>query len=204
MKTSKDNFEFQIKKQINEREIAPSRDLWAEIQAQTENSGSKKSNLNWVLLAACFVLLFGLGAVLFFKNDSVSTVQMAETEKKLPLKEKTSVIQPENINSREIVVKDEEERFVQTKSSPSESKIEKEIPLKTQLPLIKENPSEIASQIIIQNQPAKIMAKSDSVKVQKKKRYVDPSTLLFSIEHKDVIEKSKDGSNVATIDLNTK
>jgi hypothetical protein len=48
------------------------------------------------------------------------------------------------------------------------------------------------------------MAKSDSAKIQKKKRYVDPSTLLFSVEHKDVIEKSKDGSNVATIDLNTK
>ena len=38
----------------------------------------------------------------------------------------------------------------------------------------------------------------------KKKKYVDPSTLLFSVEHKDVIEKTKDGSNVATIDLNAR
>ena len=45
----------------------------------------------------------------------------------------------------------------------------------------------------------------DSAKVPvKRKRFVDPSTLLFSVEHKDVIEKSKDGSNVATIDLNSK
>lgn len=204
MKTSKDNFEFQIKKQIDQREVTPSRDLWAEIQAQTENSGSKKSNLNWVLLAACFVLLFGLGTVLFFNNDSEPTVQIAETEKKPSLTEENTSVQSERINSQEIIVKGKEERFTQTKNSPAELKIEKEVPLKNELPLIKENPSEIASQIIVQNQPAKIMAKSDSVKVQKKKRYVDPSTLLFSVEHKEVIEKSKDGSNVATIDLNTK
>lgn len=203
MNSYKDNFEYQIKKQIDEREIAPSRDLWADIQSQTENIQPKKSNLNWVLLAACFVLLFGLGAVLFLNNDTESTVQIAETGKKPSVKEEDAEIQPEKINSQEIIQKQKEERFTQTNNSPTELKIEKEILIKNDLPLIKENPSEIASQII-QNQPAKTMAKSDSVKVQKKKRYVDPSTLLFSVEHKDVIDKSKDGSNVATIDLNTK
>ncbi|MGO4707812.1 hypothetical protein AB4Y90_01610 [Chryseobacterium sp. 2TAF14] len=204
MNTFKNNLEYQIKKQIEEREVTPSRDLWSEIQAQTENSSSKKSNLNWVLLAACFVLIFGLGAVLFINNDNEPKVQIAETEKTPSFREENAVVQPEKTNSQEIIVKKQQERFTQTKNSPVELKIEKEIPLKNELPLIKENPSVIASQIIIQNQPAKIMAKSDSAKVQKKKRYVDPSTLLFSVEHKDVIEKSKDGSNVATIDLNTK
>ncbi|HEX7869504.1 MAG TPA: hypothetical protein VF455_05255 [Chryseobacterium sp.] len=204
MNTSKNNFEYQIKNQIDEREVAPSRDLWAEIQAQTENTRSKKSNMNWVLLAACFVLIFGLGAVLFLNNDSEPKSQMAETEKTPSLKEENTITQPEKTNSQNIIVKDEQERFTQTKDLPSELQTEKEVPHKNELPLIKENPSEIASQIIIQNQPAKIMAKSDSVKVQKKRRYVDPSTLLFSVEHKDVIDKSKDGSNVATIDLNTK
>lgn len=203
MNSYKDNFEYQIKKQIDEREIAPSRDLWADIQAQTENIQPKKSNLNWVLLAACFVLLFGLGAVLFLNNDTESTVQIAETGKKPSVKKQDAEIRPEKINSQEIIQKQKKERFTQTNNSPTELKIEKEILIKNDLPLIKENPSEIASQII-QNQPAKTMAKSDSVKVQKKKRYVDPSTLLFSVEHKDVIDKSKDGSNVATIDLNTK
>jgi hypothetical protein len=52
----------------------------------------------------------------------------------------------------------------------------------------------------------KLLAKADSLKTPvKKKKYVDPSTLLFSVEHKDVIEKTKDGSNVATtIDLNAR
>lgn len=204
MSTFKNNLEYQIKKQIDERELTPSRDLWSEIQAQTENTGSKKSNLNWVLLAACFVLVFGLGAVLFLNNDSEPQPQMAETEKSPSLKEENTIEHSEKINSQEIIVKEDQERFTQSKDLPSELQTEKEVSYKNELPLIKENPSEIASQIIIQNQPAKIMAKSDSVKIQKKKRYVDPSTLLFSVEHKDVIDKSKDGSNVATIDLNTK
>jgi hypothetical protein len=203
MNTFKNNLEYQIKKQIDEREVAPSRDLWSEIQAQTENSSSKKLNLNWVLLAACFVLIFGLGAVLFINNDNEPKMQVAETVTNPSLKEENHV-QPEKINSKEIIVKEEHAKLSQNKNSSTELKVEKQVPLKNELPLIKENPSVIASQIIIQNQPAKIMAKSDSAKVQKKKRYVDPSTLLFSVEHKDVIEKSKVGSNVATIDLNTK
>ncbi|WP_159472790.1 hypothetical protein [Chryseobacterium sp. 18068] len=202
MNTFKNNLEYQIKKQIDEREVVPSRDLWSEIQAQTENTSSKKSNLNWALLAACFVLVFGLGAVLFFNNESEPKIQVAETVKTPSLKEESSV-QSEKIKSQEIITKENQGKLTQIKNIPSEEKIEKAIPSKNNLPLIKENPSGIASHMTL-NSPTKIMAKSDSAKIQKKKRYVDPSTLLFSVEHKDVIEKSKDGSNVATIDLNTK
>ncbi|MFC0428098.1 hypothetical protein [Chryseobacterium scophthalmum] len=200
MNTFKNNLEYQIKKQIDEREVAPSRDLWSEIQAQTENTGSKKSKLNWVLLAACFVLVFGLGVVLFFNNEAEPKIQVAETVKTPSLNKESTITQPEKINSQETIVKEDQGKLTQIKNSSSEEKI---VPVKNNLPLIKENPSGIASQITL-NPPTKIMAKSDSAKIQKKKRYVDPSTLLFSVEHKDVIEKSKDGSNVATIDLNTK
>ena len=203
MNTFKNNLEYQIKKQIDEREVTPSRDLWSEIQTQTENTSSKKSNLNWVLLAACFVLVFGLGAVLFFNNESEPKIQVAETVKTPSLKEENVTAQPEKINSQEMITKEDHGKLIQVKNIPSEEKIEKVVPVNNNLPLLKENPSAIASQITL-NSPTKIMAKADSVKTQKKKRYVDPSTLLFSVEHKDVIEKSKDGSNVATIDLNTK
>lgn len=203
MNTFKNNLEYQIKKQIDEREVAPSRDLWSEIQTQTENVSSKKSPLNWVLLAACFVLIFGLGAVLFFNDESEPKVQVAETTKIPSLKEENATVQPKEINSQEVIVKEDQGKLTQTRNIPSEEKIDEIIPVKNNLPLIKENPSGIASQITLDS-PTKIMAKSDSGKVQKKKRYVDPSTLLFSVEHKDVIDKSKGGSNVATIDLNTK
>lgn len=202
MNTFKNNLEYQIKKQIDEREVVPSRDLWSEIQAQTENTSSRKSNFNWVLLAACFVLVFGLGAVLFFNNESEPKIQVAETVKTPSLKEESSV-QSEKIKSQEVIIKEDHGKLTQIKDISSEEKIEKIVPVKNNLPLIKENPSGIASHMTL-NSPTKIMAKADSVKIQKKKRYVDPSTLLFSVEHKDVIEKSKEGSNVATIDLNTK
>ena len=203
MNTFKNNLEYQIKKQIEEREVTPSRDLWSEIQTQTENTSSKKSSLNWVLLAACFVLVFGLGAVLFLNKESEPKIQVAETVKTPSLKEENVTAQPEKINSQEIIVKEDHGKLSQIKNIPSEEKVEKAVPVNNNLPLLKENPSAIASHITL-NSPTKIMAKADSVKTQKKKRYVDPSTLLFSVEHKDVIEKSKDGSNVATIDLNTK
>ena len=202
MNSFNNSFEKNIKKQIDERELTPSRDLWAEIQAQTDNSGSKKSKFNWVYLAACFVVVFGLGAVLFLNNDDDAKIQMAETVK-APFIESETVIKPEIINSQEIITDKNQEKLTQVKNQPLQVNAAHEIQTQSNLPLIKENPSEVASQII-QNSPAKIIAKSDSVQVKKKKRYVDPSTLLFSIEHKEVIEKSKDGSNVATIDLNNK
>jgi hypothetical protein len=202
MNSFNNSFEKNIKKQIDERELTPSRDLWAEIQAQTDNSGSKKSKFNWVYLAACFVVVFGLGAVLFLNNDDEPKIQMAEAVK-TPSLESETVAQPEIINSQEIITDKDQEKLTQIKNQPLQENAAHEIQTQSNLPLIKENPSEVASQII-QNSPAKIIAKSDSVQVKKKKRYVDPSTLLFSIEHKEVIEKSKDGSNVATIDLNNK
>jgi len=203
MNSFNNSFEENIKKQIDERELTPSRDLWAEIQAQTENTSPGKSKFNWVLLAACFVLVFGLGAVLFLNDDAEAKPQMAETVRNYSEKQDAVAIQSETAYYQEVIKDDKPERFTQNENITSEFKAEKKIQLKNDLSLIKENPSEIASQIT-QNLPVKIMAKADSVQIKKKKRFVDPSTLLFSIEHKEVIEKSKDGSNVATIDLNNK
>ena len=76
MNSFNNNFEKQLKKQIDEREIAPSRDLWAEIQIQTENASPTKSKLNWLLLTACFVLILGLGAVLLLKNRKEQPLQI--------------------------------------------------------------------------------------------------------------------------------
>jgi len=207
MNTSKNNIEYQIKKQINEREIAPSRDLWSEIETQTQtNDNSQTKKVNWFLIAACLVLIVSLGVVLFFDQDSKPNVQVAETNNKEVLKENSA--KTEKINSHEIIQRNQE-KYVELKNVPSQLKSETEtseiITEKKDLPMIKENSKEIAAQIS-QIPAEKILAKADSAKVQqvKKKRYVDPSTLLFSVEHKEVIEKTKGGSNVATIDLNTK
>ena len=74
---------------------------------------------------------------------------------------------------------------------------------KTEVPLIKTNKNQSIPEVY-KNQISNSVATIDSAKVPaKRKKYVDASTLLFSVEHKDVIENSKQGSNVATIDLNT-
>lgn len=207
MNTSKNNIEYHIKKQIDEREIAPSRDLWSEIETQTQNvNNSQTKKVNWFLVAACLVLTLSLGAVLFFDQDSKPSIQIAETNNTEVLKE--NPVKTEKINSPEIIQRNQE-KYVELKSNSPQIKSEagtsEMITEKKDLPMIKENSKEIAVQMS-QIPAEKILAKTDSAKVQqvKKKRYVDPSTLLFSVEHKDVIEKTKGGSNVATIDLNTK
>jgi hypothetical protein len=203
MKTSKNNIEYQIKKQIDEREIAPSRDLWAEIETQTVNNSQTKK-VNWFLVAACLVLTLSLGAVLFFDQDAKPNVQVAETNSTEVLEENPA--KTEKQTSPEIIQQNQEkfDKVENLASTKSETEASEVIAEKKELPIIKENSKEIAAQIS-QIPAEKILAKADSTKIQvKKKRYVDPSTLLFSVEHKDVIEKTKGGSNVATIDLNTK
>ncbi|MDR6489581.1 hypothetical protein J2799_004129 [Chryseobacterium vietnamense] len=203
MKTSKENIEFQIKKQIEEREIAPSRDLWSEIELQNSNNYRSKSKMNWLLIAACLILIFSLGSVLFFLNEPSETnpviVKQAGEKKteeiiKIPA-QNAAPLAVENNNKKEV-----KQTFSQDKQeviSPVAIGQNKLIPKET-LPLKKLDITQISN--------PKLMAKADSIKTPvKKKKYVDPSTLLFSVEHKDVIEKTKDGSNVATtIDLNAR
>ncbi|WP_185207928.1 hypothetical protein [Chryseobacterium sp. C3] len=204
MNTTKNNIEHHIKKQISEREIAPSRNLWSEIETQSERKNSK-TKINWYLVAACLVLTFSLGAVLFFNKENKETEKseiVAEVKKPViqNKKQKLTVPSPE-------IVKPRQTESVAIENIPSEKKneaVESQIMIEQKhMPLTKENAPEIIG-TISKIEPEKIMAKSDSAKTQgKRKRYVDPSTLLFSVEHKDVIEKTKE-SNVATIDLNGK
>ena len=199
MKTFTDNIETEIKHQMEGREITPSRDLWSEIEVHNRNNTRPKSKMNWFLVAACLLLLFSLGSVLFFLNQpSPIQLEMVRKTEKSTTKEivkdpvqNTPQVAVENSDKKEVkktLSQDKEEvisavAIVQNKLIPKETKLE--------LPQLS-NP--------------KLMAKADSLKTPvKKKKYVDPSTLLFSVEHKDVIEKTKDGSNVATtIDLNAR
>lgn len=201
---SKDHLEFQIKKQIEEREIAPSRDLWSEIKLQNGSSPAK-SRLNWYLIAACLVLTVSLGAVLFFSSEKISDVK-PQIVNNLDNSTEENLVKPEKKDSP-ILVKNQEIQTETEKKILSEKKQNQAYPIAVEekmavLQTHQENKVEILPEVLPM-QPTKIMASMDSAKVPaKKKRYVDPSTLLFSVEHKEVIEKTKDGSNVATIDLN--
>lgn len=203
MNTSKNNIEHQIKKQISEREITPSRDLWSEIESQSVEK-TPKPKMNWLLAAACLILTFSLGAVLFIDEEN------SEIEKsKITAEIKKSIIQDKTefpaVNSLKVAEQKQNESFA-AQNTPAEKSKQYSHPQtiveNKDLPLTKNNAPEIIASIS-KIKPENIFAKSDSAKIQiKKKRYVDPSTLLFSVEHKDVIEKTKEGSNVATIDVN--
>lgn len=202
MNTPKYNIEHEIKSQIEEREITPSRDLWSEIESQTSTPTSDKTRINWFLVAACLGLLLSLGIVLVNKGDKeVVQPQVAETS----IEPKIS--QPEkNIGKESTPLLVEHGESALHKINPAiasqQTKISdpEVVVVKNQIPSIKQK--QILPEIT-QNQISNSVAVIDSSPV-KRKRFVDPSTLLFSVEHKDVIEKSKDGSNVATIDLNSK
>ena len=204
MNTPKYNIEHEIKKQIEEREITPTRDLWSEIESQTSTPTSAKTRINWFLVAACLGLLLSLGIVLINTNDK-EVVQHQIVETIIEPK----IAQPENTVEKEstpLLVERNQSALhkinpaiasQQTKISDPEVVV-----LKNQIPSIEKK--QIVAEVT-QNQISNSVAVIDSSKIPvKRKRFVDPSTLLFSVEHKDVIEKSKDGSNVATIDLNSK
>ncbi|MCS3530404.1 hypothetical protein [Chryseobacterium sp. JUb7] len=208
MNTLKDNLEDKIRQQIEEREIAPSRDLWSEIELQKETANSK-SNRSWLLAAACVVLAFGLWVILFSNSSEKNTTQNVEIAevKEQPFQEKVSEKSTENRTSEPVYA----EKNVIQKNKTVSAKVTSEIP---QTPEVlaeqtKELPKKEEAQVIVPETPKvlapaeKIMAQSkDTSKIPaKRKKYVDPATLLFSVEHKDVIEKTKE-SNVATVDLN--
>ena len=204
MNTSKYNIEYEIKKQIEEREITPTRDLWTEIESQTSAPTSVKTKINWFLVAACLGLLLSLGMVLVNTGDEeVDQPQIVETTIQ------PTLAQPENKIEKEstpLLVERTEPTLnkINPVISTQQTKIidPEVIVVQNQIPAIKQK--EIIPPIA-PDQFSNSIAIIDSAKVPvKRKRFVDPSTLLFSVEHKDVIEKSKDGSNVATIDLNSK
>ncbi|WP_343661022.1 hypothetical protein [Chryseobacterium sp.] len=202
MKTFKDHIEFQIKKQIEEREIAPSRDLWSEIEFHHNSNDRSKSKVNWLLVAACLMLTLSLGAVLFFLNQP-SEIQPVVAEKT----EKNTIeeIKKDPVQHNVPLVVENNKKEVKKTLAPDKGEVISPVAIghdnlipKETVPLKKLDITQISN--------PKLMAKADSLKTPvKKKKYVDPSTLLFSVEHKDVIEKTKDGSNVATtIDLNAR
>nr|WP_305050507.1 hypothetical protein [Elizabethkingia bruuniana] len=68
MKSDKlDNY---IKNQLEEREITPSRNLWADIRLDLEETPQKRKNYTVIWLAAASVILLcSLAGIFIFKND---------------------------------------------------------------------------------------------------------------------------------------
>lgn len=204
MNTSKDHLEVRIKKQIGEREIAPSRDLWSEIELQNTMNNRPKSKMNWVLAAACLILMVSLGTVLFFLNEPSENKPQVVVKETVKSNDGNQVVTDPEQNNLPLAVQDNEKQEVKKIAVQQKEELSA-LAVDEKKLILKEHASDKKPLEPVQISNPKMIAKIDSAKIPvKKKKYVDPSTLLFSVEHKDVIEKTKDGSNVATIELNRK
>ncbi|KUY30935.1 hypothetical protein [Elizabethkingia ursingii] len=200
MKSDKlDNY---IKNQLEEREITPSRNLWADIRLDLEETPKKRKNYTVIWLAAASVILLcSLTGIFIFKNDKQNRSPIIAKQT-----QPVNSSEPKEISTPETNIK-------------TDSALKKEIPVKNlaqeQLPPTKPQKTQkqetLPKTVIIRTEkidavipaPQNQLVKTEETKEQtaKKKKYVDPKILLFSVENREAIEKTKDGSNVASVEI---
>lgn len=202
------NIENQIKNHLENREIAPSRNLWDAIeQGNLAIEPTKKKNTYWIGIAASFVLLFSAGWFLLNSKSDEPKIAQKETSKVRTApqnsvenltREPAAPIAVQEIESKEkepaksLATNKETQTVVKEDATTSPSKITINVDaLKKEQEAISKN----------------VLAKTDSAKIKpavQKKKYTDANALLFSVENKNIIKQTRDGSNVATIELEKK
>ncbi|CAM3691235.1 hypothetical protein ELOC111193_16860 [Elizabethkingia occulta] len=200
MKSDKlDNY---IKNQLEEREITPSRNLWADIRLDLEETPRKRKNYIAIWLAAASVILLcSLAGIFVFKNDKQnSNPIIAKQTQSVNSSEPKEISTPETNIKTDSVLKKESpvKNLAQQQLSPAKvQKIQKQ----EALPKTVITPTEKIDAVI--PAPQNQLVKTEEAKEQtlKKKKYVDPKILLFSVENREAIEKTKDGSNVASVEI---
>ena len=200
MKSDKlDNY---IKNQLEEREITPSRNLWADIRLDLEEAPKKRKNNTVIWLAAASVILLcSIAGILIFKNDRQnSTPIIAKQTQPVDSSEPKEISIPETSIKTDSVLRKESpvKNLAQQQLPPAKiQKIPKQEPLpKTVITRTEKIDAAIPT-------PQNQLVKTEETKEQaaKKKKYVDPKILLFSVENREAIEKTKDGSNVASVEI---
>ncbi len=198
-----------IKDDLENRELNPSHDAWDRIQARMDVAPSpQKSNYKWWLSAAVVPLFTVTTSVYLFSNQSKNDQpkefvnhQEKSNSEKVQLDSNT-IHSSESIlannekidSSKEIEAQPQEEKKpiqhgkVQVAINEESQQVEMAFPTKKEA--IAEKKEELKSEA----QPKKNIAANttlDSVKVNKKKKnFVDPNMLLYSIENKENLKES--------------
>ena len=197
-----------IKNDLENRELNPSHDAWDRIQARMDVAPSpQKSNYKWWLSAAVVALFTVTTSVYLFSNQSKNDQpkefvnhQEKSNSEKVQLDSNTihsseSILaNNEKINSsKEIEAQPQEEKKpiqhgkVQVAINEESQQVEMAFPTKKEA--VAEKKEELK-----EAQPKKNIAANttlDSVKVNKKKKnFVDPNMLLYSIENKENLKES--------------
>ena len=208
----KDNISNYIKEDLEKRELNPSRDAWDRIQARMDVSPPvQKSNFKWWLSVAVVVMFMVSASVYLFinhqKETEITTDFVKNTDQKIidSVKHNTETISDstehilannEKVDSSkevETVAPKEEKQVVQKGKvqvavNKETQQIELSLPKKTS-PVAEKK--EAVVEDLVPKRTLVANSGSDSIKNNKKKKnFVDPNMLLYSIENKDNLKES--------------
>lgn len=199
-----------IKDDLENRELNPSHDAWDRIQARMDVAPSpQKSNFKWWLSAAVVALFTVSTSIYLFTNQSKddqpkefvnhqeqNNPQQIQSDSNTVHSSESILANNEKIDSskKEVEIQPQEEKKtiqhgkVQVAINEESQQVEMAFPTKKEA--IVEKKEAIKSEA----QPKKNIAANttlDSVKVNKKKKnFVDPNMLLYSIENKENLKES--------------
>ncbi|WP_312356187.1 hypothetical protein [Empedobacter sp.] len=199
-----------IKNDLENRELKPSHDAWDRIQARMDVAPSpQKSNYKWWLSAAVVALFTVTTSVYLFTNQSKNdepkelvnhqeqnNPQQIQSDSNTVHSSESILANNEKIDSskKEVEIQPQEEKKpiqhgkVQVAINEESQQVEMAFPTKKEA--IAEKKEDLKSEA----QPKKNIAANttlDSVKVNKKKKnFVDPNMLLYSIENKENLKES--------------
>ncbi|MDM1062915.1 hypothetical protein HXZ62_10150 [Empedobacter falsenii] len=199
-----------IKDDLENRELNPSHDAWDRIQARMDVAPSpQKSNFKWWLSAAVVALFTVSTSIYLFTNQSKddqpkefvnhqeqNNPQQIQSDSNTVHSSESILANNEKIDSskKEVEIQTQEEKKpiqhgkVQVAINEESQQVEMAFPTKKEA--IVEKKEDLKSEA----QPKKNIAANttlDSVKVNKKKKnFVDPNMLLYSIENKENLKES--------------
>ncbi|WP_312922889.1 hypothetical protein [Empedobacter brevis] len=201
-----------IKNDLENRELKPSHDAWDRIQARMDVTPiARKSNFKWWLSVAV-VALFTISTSVYFyinqtetENNQEELVNHKEQSKATGIEMNTNsnltssesvLADNETIDSSkeevEIPIKEEKKAIqkgkVQIAINEESQQVEISLPIKKEI--LPEKKDELKTEL---QQKKNLVANiaQDSIKKNKKKKYfVDPNMLLYSIENKENLKES--------------
>ena len=199
-----------MKDDLENRELNPSHDAWDRIQARMDVAPSpQKSNFKWWLSAAVVALFTVSTSIYLFSNQSKddqpkefvnhqeqNNPQQIQSDSNTVHSSESILANNEKIDSskKEVEIQTQEEKKpiqhgkVQVAINEESQQVEMAFPTKKEA--IVEKKEDLKSEA----QPKKNIAANttlDSVKVNKKKKnFVDPNMLLYSIENKENLKES--------------
>ena len=209
----KDNISSYIKEDLEKRELNPSHDAWDRIQARMDVAppAEKKSNFKWWLSVAAVTMFTVTTSVYLFINHE----NQSETNNEFVSHPIQKIIDSTNLDNE--TIHDSTEAMLANNEKMDSSKQEEIVEKKPEKQVVQKGNVQVAVNNVTQQIELSIPKKSttvsdkkeeikeelvpkrtlvannslDSIKTNKKKKnFVDPNMLLYSIENKENLKES--------------